>query len=133
MPLMAMIFMTQNRKPTLLATLMIAGVISGASAAEKSSAAAAPTQFAPMAADQELASIWNDADFQRRLIGSYGRFGPSSLDPWLIRDRAAARASLERILAWDFDRVVVAHGAVLEHGGRDALRRGYRWLLTDPA
>lgn len=64
-----------------------------------------------------------------RLLRSYGRFGPSTLDPWLIRDRAAARASLERILAWDFDRVVVAHGEVLEHGGQDALREGYRWLL----
>jgi uncharacterized protein DUF4336 len=65
-----------------------------------------------------------------RLIRSYGRFGPSTLDPWLIRDRAAARASLERILSWDFDRVVVAHGDVLEDGGREALRHGYRWLLA---
>jgi hypothetical protein len=65
-----------------------------------------------------------------RLMRSYGRFGPSTLDPWLIRDRAAAGASLQRILAWDFDRVVVAHGEVLEHGGRDAFRHGYRWLLA---
>jgi hypothetical protein len=65
-----------------------------------------------------------------RLLRSYRRFGPSTLDPWLIRDRAAARASLERILAWDFDRVVVAHGDVLERGGHDALRTGYRWLLA---
>src|SRR5512143_1433620 len=66
-----------------------------------------------------------------RLLRSYGRFGPSTLDPWLIRDRAAARQSLERILAWDFDRVVVAHGDILPSGGRDALRRGYAWLLAD--
>jgi hypothetical protein len=65
-----------------------------------------------------------------RLIRSYGHFGPSTLDPWLIRDRRAARESLERILAWDFDRVVVAHGDVLESGGRDALRTGYAWLLA---
>jgi hypothetical protein len=65
-----------------------------------------------------------------KLIRSYGRFGPSRLDPLLIRDRAAARGSLERILAWDFDRVVVAHGDVLESGGREALRRGYSWLLS---
>jgi hypothetical protein len=64
-----------------------------------------------------------------RLLRSYGRFGPSTLDPLLIRDRRAARASLERILAWDFDRVVVAHGDVLERGGHEALRRGYAWLL----
>jgi hypothetical protein len=66
-----------------------------------------------------------------RLLRSYGRFGPSRLDPLLIRDRVAARASLERILAWDFDRVVVAHGEVLESGGREDLRRGYAWLLAD--
>jgi len=64
-----------------------------------------------------------------QLIRSYGTFGPSKLDPLLIRDRVAARASLERILAWDFDRVVVAHGDVLESGGREALRMGYGWLL----
>lgn len=66
-----------------------------------------------------------------KLIRSFGHFGPSTLDPLLIRDRRAARASLERILAWDFDRVVVAHGDVLESGGHEALRQGYAWLLTD--
>ena len=65
-----------------------------------------------------------------KLLRSYGHFGPSKLDPWLIRDRDAARQSLERILAWDFDRVVVAHGEILESGGREALREGYRWLLS---
>ncbi len=65
-----------------------------------------------------------------KLMRSYGRFGPSKLDPLLIRDRSAARQSLERILGWDFDRVVVAHGDVLESGGHDALREGYAWLLA---
>jgi hypothetical protein len=65
-----------------------------------------------------------------RLLRSYGRFGPSRLDPLLIRDRRAARQALERILAWDFDRVVIAHGEVLESGGPDALRAGYAWLLA---
>ena len=65
-----------------------------------------------------------------KLLRSYGHFGPSKLDPLLIRDRDAARQSLERILAWDFDRVVVAHGEVLASGGREALRTGYSWLLA---
>lgn len=64
------------------------------------------------------------------LLRSYGRFGPTPLDRFLVRDRVAARRSLERILAWDFDRVIVAHGEVLERGGREALRTGYAWLLT---
>jgi hypothetical protein len=63
------------------------------------------------------------------LIRSYGRLTPTKLDPLLIRDRRAARASLERILAWDFERVVVAHGEVQETGGKALLRDGYAWLL----
>ena len=46
-----------------------------------------------------------------------------------MRDRAAARQSLEQILAWDFDRVIVAHGDIRESGGREALKAGYAWLL----
>jgi hypothetical protein len=34
------------------------------------------------------------------------------------------------MLAWDFDRIVIAHGEVLESGGREALRAGYAWLLA---
>jgi len=67
--------------------------------------------------------------FSMWLAGAYGHFGPSRIERWILRDRPAARASLERILAWDFDRVVVGHGRVLGSGGREALRRGYAWLL----
>jgi hypothetical protein len=65
-----------------------------------------------------------------KLLRSYGQLGPSKLDPLLIRDRRAARESLERILAWDFDRIIVAHGDVLESGGHGTLRQGYSWLLA---
>jgi hypothetical protein len=65
-----------------------------------------------------------------KLIRSYGRLGPSKLDPLLIRDRRAARESLERILAWDFDRVIVSHGDVLETGGHAILSEGYAWLRS---
>jgi len=61
-------------------------------------------------------------------IRSYGRLGPTKLDPLLIRDRRAARESLERILGWDFDRVIVAHGDVQERGGHALLADGYAWL-----
>jgi len=35
-------------------------------------AANAPTTFAPLPTDHPLANVWNDPDFTRRLIGSYG-------------------------------------------------------------
>lgn len=63
-----------------------------------------------------------------RLNGGYGRFGPTRLLRSTFRDRGAARASLDVVLGWDFDRVVVTHGDVLEHGGREALRQAYAWL-----
>lgn len=46
-----------------------------------------------------------------------------------LRDRAAARASVERVLEWDFDRIVIGHGELVETGGREAFRAAYRWLL----
>lgn len=64
-----------------------------------------------------------------RLGGTYGRLSPTLLERLLVRDRPAFRRSLERVLEWPFDRVVVAHGAVSEKGGREELVRGYSWLL----
>ena len=62
------------------------------------------------------------------LVGTEGRFGPHRLVRLGIRDHAAARRSLERILAWDFDRVVVTHGDVLESGGKARLREAFAFL-----
>lgn len=67
-----------------------------------------------------------------KTMGVYGRFGPSRMVRWAHRDRDALRASIDKILAWDFERVIVAHGEVLERGGREALRAGYDWLLGTP-
>jgi tetratricopeptide (TPR) repeat protein len=67
-----------------------------ASAAAKSkksedtvSTTAVVTTFAPVSAEHELASVWNDPDFQRRLIGSYGfasdvepKMQPAELDSY---------------------------------------------------
>jgi len=64
-----------------------------------------------------------------RLGGTYGRLSPTLLERLLVRDRTAFRHSLERILEWPFERVVVAHGEVSEKGGREELIHGYSWLL----
>lgn len=66
-----------------------------------------------------------------KLDGAYGRLSPSRFCRSLMKDRAAARASLEHILAWDFDRIVVGHGRNVETGGKAALRAAFAFLL-DP-
>lgn len=65
-----------------------------------------------------------------RLSGAYRRLAPTLLVRLLVRDRESFRASLRRILEWPFERVIVAHGSVLEAGGQRELARGYSWLLA---
>jgi hypothetical protein len=64
-----------------------------------------------------------------RLAGAYGRLAPTRLERLLVRDRAAFRRSLERILEWPISRVIVAHGEVLESDGHGALTRAFAWAL----
>jgi hypothetical protein len=62
------------------------------------------------------------------LVGATGRFGPHRIIRLGIRDRAAARRSIDRILAWDFDRVVMSHGEVVPKGGRALLEEAFAFL-----
>jgi hypothetical protein len=39
-----------------------------------------------------------------------------------VKDEAAFRSSIATILSWDFDRVIVGHGDVIEHDGKAKLR-----------
>ncbi|GBD27460.1 hypothetical protein HRbin30_02807 [bacterium HR30] len=64
-----------------------------------------------------------------RLNGAMGRFGPHRLLRMLIRDRQAFAQSIRRILAWDFDAVVVSHGDLLTTGAKQAVYQAFaRWL-----
>src|SRR5262249_40216359 len=62
------------------------------------------------------------------ITGAAGRFGPHRLVRTMIRDRRAARSSVDRVLGWDFDRVVVSHGDVLETGGRERFATAFAFL-----
>jgi hypothetical protein len=39
------------------------------------------------------------------------------------------RAAVERILDWDFDQIIVGHGAAVENKGKEVFRMAFRWLL----
>jgi hypothetical protein len=62
------------------------------------------------------------------LVGAKGRFGPHRIARLMIRDRAAARASVQKILQWNFDRVIVTHGDVWESGGRERVAAAFAFL-----
>ncbi len=70
-----------------------------------------------------------------KLIGVWQRVQQGPLWRWqATKDRAAAEASLAPIWAWDVERVIVAHGRILE--GPDAkarLAEGLRWMCPGQA
>ena len=64
-----------------------------------------------------------------RLFGMWGRPRPAPELRLLTRDRKSARAALERVLAWDFDCAIIAHGELLDRDPKRAIREAWAWVL----
>jgi Domain of unknown function (DUF4336) len=62
-------------------------------------------------------------------IGIYDKLQLTILEKWLMRDKAAMEVAIRSVLAWDFDRVMMAHGSPILTGGKSMLKAGYEWLL----
>ena len=45
-----------------------------------------------------------------------------------FHNRNLARQSLERLLSWDFDKSIIAHGACIELGAKQYVQSAFRWL-----
>lgn len=45
------------------------------------------------------------------------------------KDATAAQTSVRRILDWDFDRITMAHGEVIETSGHPQMENAMQWLL----
>lgn len=63
-----------------------------------------------------------------KLTGGLGKAQQTPELRRMIKDRAAARATAERMLAWEFDRVIMCHREILERGGKPALQQATAWL-----
>jgi hypothetical protein len=55
--------------------------------------------------------------------GTRGRLAQSRIWNFLLQDAASAGASCRRVLAWDFDRLIVAHGNVIASDAKPRLER----------
>jgi hypothetical protein len=65
-----------------------------------------------------------------RVMGMWGHPRPAPELRWFPRDDDAFRVALHKLLAWDFDRAIIAHGELLEHAPKEAIREAWRFLLT---
>lgn len=63
------------------------------------------------------------------LNGCYDCFAVSRLLRTTIKDRHALRLSLARILAWDFDRLILSHGSNLDAAAKETLRLAFAPLV----
>jgi hypothetical protein len=64
------------------------------------------------------------------MVGAWKKTAQSRMWRFLTKDRSAAARSLEDMLAWDFERVVVAHGDVIDGEPNVKLRGALHWLLA---
>ncbi|MEA5413816.1 hypothetical protein [Synechococcus sp. BA-132 BA5] len=64
-----------------------------------------------------------------RIRGGYAHLEPTILKRLATSDRGSLARAMQVVLEWDFDRVIVAHGAVVETGGKQALARAYSSFL----
>jgi hypothetical protein len=61
-----------------------------------------------------------------RMNDAYCKLGPSRmLRKMVLKDPAALALCLEAILAWDFDRIILAHGEIVSSGGKALLREAF--------
>ncbi len=47
----------------------------------------------------------------------------------MVRNKKQFKQSIEHILAWDFDRISLCHGSIVETDGKARLREAFHWLF----
>ena len=65
-----------------------------------------------------------------RLIGSYKKLSPSLLEKFATPEKEKVKQSVQKVLAWDFERVIMAHGSIIESDAKRKFREGYEWFLN---
>ena len=64
-----------------------------------------------------------------RVIGGYKKLRQSLLERFATREKEQVKQSVQKVLQWDFTRIIVAHGSIVEHNAKRQFREGYEWFL----
>jgi hypothetical protein len=61
------------------------------------------------------------------VVSPYGGVGLDIRLSFIRRD--LARQSLEKLLSWDFDKLIIAHGTCIKTNAKAFVERAFRWLM----
>ncbi len=64
------------------------------------------------------------------MAGAWKKLAQSRLVRFSTKDKQAAGASAARIFEWDFKRLIMAHGDIVEHNARTGLKEALSWMLS---
>lgn len=67
--------------------------------------------------------------FASKVTGGYKQLSPSLLEKIATTEKESVKRSVEKVLHWDFERVIMAHGSIIERHGKEKFRQGYNNFL----
>jgi len=68
-----------------------------------------------------------------RMVGAYKRLAQSRSVRIMAKDKAAFGGALATVLQWEFSRVVMAHGAVVDDDAKAQLAQTFAWCVPQTA
>ncbi|MBE9116972.1 DUF4336 domain-containing protein [Lusitaniella coriacea LEGE 07157] len=69
------------------------------------------------------------SQFAARMLGSYKTLSPSFLEKIATQEKEKVKESVQKISTWDFDRVIMAHGTIVQTKGKPQFIEGYERFL----
>lgn len=67
-----------------------------------------------------------------RLVGAHKKLAQSRSIRMMVQDKAAFGKGLSEILGWDFERVSMAHGEIIDDGAKVQIQRAFSPSLPSP-
>jgi hypothetical protein len=68
--------------------------------------------------------------FSARVLGGYKQLSLSILERLATTEKERVRKSFEQVMLWDFERVNMAHGSIIERNGKEQFKKGYESFLN---
>ena len=63
-----------------------------------------------------------------KLLGLYKHLSAGPMIRYTVQDKNPAKLSMQKIMSWNFERIILAHGDIIENNAKEVLKKAYTWL-----